>query len=214
MGRIPHLDPDRGGAAPAMAREALGDGWVAFDPAFVEDHAAWMARLVDELPLRQESLVLFGRPVATPRLTSWHGDPGARYRYSGRTFEPSPWTPTLASLRDRLEARTGVAFNSALANLYRDGADSMGAHADDEPELGPRPDDKRIASISLGAPRRFVLRARDGSARREWSLGEGSLLVMGGRLQEGFVHHVPKTRRPVGPRLNLTFRVVTVAAAP
>ena len=95
-----------------------------------------------------------------PRLTSWHGDPGCSYAYSGRLFHPAPWTPELAALRDRLIAAEGCAFNSVLVNHYRDGADSMGEHADDEPELGPSRDDVRIASISLGAPRRFVLRHR------------------------------------------------------
>lgn len=194
-----------------MRREDLeGGGWITFEEGFVSDDEAAMAALLDELPLRQETIVIFGREVLTPRLTSWHGDPGASYAYSGRRFEPEPWTPGLAHLRDALEAEAGLRFNSALANYYRDGSDSMGAHADDEPELGPSPDDVRIASISLGAPRRFVLAHRASKAKRELSLGEGSLLVMGGRLQRTHTHRVPKTKRPVGPRLNLTFRVVNV----
>jgi alkylated DNA repair dioxygenase AlkB len=168
-----------------------------------------MARLVQTLPLRAETLVLFGQRKTTPRLTSWHGDPHARYAYSGRGFEPAPWTDELASLRERLRAATGIRYSGVLANYYRDGSDSMGWHADDERELGPSPDDIRVASISLGAPRRFVLRARDDRSHRlEFPLGHGDLLVMGGTTQRHFVHAVPKTARVVGPRLNLTFRVV------
>lgn len=193
-----------------MTREALaGGGWVSFERAFVPDHEAVMEALLRELPLREEHIVLFGEPRLVPRLVCWLGDPGAVYRYSGRSFTPEPWTPTLARLRERLTESQGVRFNSVLANYYRDGRDSMGAHADDEPELGPSQDDVRIASISLGGARRFVMKDRVSGESREWALGGGSLLVMGGRLQERWKHRVPKTKRHVEPRLNLTFRVVT-----
>lgn len=201
-----------------MEREALEDGaWVLFVPGFLarhgEDHEASMARLVRALPLRQETVRVFGRSHPTPRLTSWHGDPGCAYAYSGRLFEPEPWTDELARLRDLLAPTCGVRFNSVLANYYRDGADSIGAHSDDERELGPAPDDVRIGSLSLGAPRRFVVTHRRTGERREWALGGGSLLLMGGTMQRGYRHRVPKTRRPVGPRLNLTFRFVRQGAA-
>jgi len=197
-----------------VERIDLGDGaWATFEPDFVPDHLALMARLIESLPLRQETIVLFGRTVSMPRLTSWHGDPGCSYAYSGRVFDPAPWTAELAALRDRLVAREGCAFNSVLVNHYRDGQDSMGEHADDEPELGPRADDVRIASISLGARRRFVLRHRRNRRVYPFELGEGSVLVMGGTTQRYFRHHVPRTRAPVGPRLNLTFRVISTAAA-
>jgi len=192
-----------------VSRVALADGgWVDFQPGVFEDHAARMDALLEELPLRVEEVVVFGKRHPTPRRTSWHGDAGCAYRYSGRLFEPAPWTPALRAIRERLRALTGVEFNSALANHYRDGGDAMGAHSDDEPELGPTRDDIRIASVSLGAPRRFVLQHRRTKDTREWSLGEGSVLVMGGALQHHWVHRVPRTRKPVGPRLNLTFRVV------
>ena len=139
--------------------------------------------------------------MPTPRLTAWMGDHA--YRYSGLTNEPQPWPPALATLRDRLSEELGAPFNSCLANLYRDGSDSMGYHADDEPELGPQP---VIASISLGARRRFALRHRTSRQRWTWELGEGDLLVMSGESQRDYLHAVPKTARPVGPRMNLTFR--------
>jgi alkylated DNA repair dioxygenase AlkB len=195
----------------AVERIELGEGaWVVLEPDFVPDHAAVMARLVTALPLRQESMVLFGRSVAMPRLSSWHGDPGCSYAYSGRVFEPAPWTPELTTMRERLLAHEGCDFNSVLVNHYRDGNDAMGEHADDEPELGPSRDDIRIASISLGASRRFVLRHRRTREVFAYSLGAGNLFVMGGTTQRHFRHHLPRTRTPTGPRMNLTFRVITV----
>jgi alkylated DNA repair dioxygenase AlkB len=169
-----------------------------------------MQRLCEELPLRQETLRIMGREVATPRLTSWHGDPGTQYRYSGKTFQPAPLTQELERLGERLAKAAGVRFNSVLANLYRDGSDSMGAHSDDEPELGPRRDNILIASVSLGAKRRFVLHSKDREQRLELMLGEGDLLLMGGTTQSRFKHAVPKTKKTVGARLNLTYRVIRV----
>ena len=199
-----------------MNRQDLGRGaWVELFPGFVEDHALLMERLADTLPLQSEIIRVFGRDVATPRLTSWHGDSDCSYRYSGRTFAANPWTEELATLRDQLTKATGIRYNSVLANYYRSGSDSMGAHSDNEPELGPHRDDIRIASISLGARRRFVLssRRRDGH-RPVFELGAGDLLVMGGTTQRYYRHQVPKTARRVGKRLNLTFRLIVAGNAP
>jgi alkylated DNA repair dioxygenase AlkB len=189
-------------------RELGEDAWIALVPGFASAHEALMARLLATLPLAPESLVIFGKSVETPRLVSFHGDPGARYGYSGRVFEPRPMTTELLGLRARLEETLGATFHCVLVNHYRSGDDAMGWHADDEPELGPdAPHDVLIASISLGAPRRFVLRHRRRTKERhELELGEGSLLVMGGATQRRFQHAVPRTARPVGPRTNLTFR--------
>ena len=170
-----------------------------------------MQSLVAELPLVQETIVIAGQRHLTPRLTSWHGDPEAVYRYSGRLFVPAPWTPVLAVVLARLRAEVDPRLNACLANFYRDGGDAMGAHADAEPELGPdAPGDVLVASVSLGGPRRFVLAPKRGVAgdRRVYHLGEGSLFVMGGALQQHWKHHVPRTTKPVEPRLNLTFRIV------
>lgn len=117
--------------------------------------------------------------------------------------EPKPWPRELAALRDRLAAQTGVVFNSCLANLYRDGSDSMGYHSDDEPELGSRP---VIASVSLGQRRPFVLRHRGTRQRWTWRLGEGDLLLMSEESQSDYAHALPKTSAQIGPRMNLTFR--------
>lgn len=166
-----------------------------------------LQRLWNELDWAQRDIRIFGRWVPQPRLTAWYGDAGARYRYSGLELEPLPWHPELLTLRKRLEQRTGHAFNSVLANAYRNGSDSMGWHRDDEKELGPEP---FIASVSLGSTRRFLLRERRAGNVPASSVGieleAGSLLIMKGACQQRYLHSLPKTRQDVGLRINLTFR--------
>ena len=167
---------------------------------------ALFAELRDTVDWRQEAVLIFGQRRLVPRLVAWHGDPDARYTYSGTDHEPEPWLPALERIRDRVVALTGTQFNAVLLNLYRDGRDGMGWHADDEPELGPNP---VIASVSLGAERRFCLRHRRRKDRKlDLPLPHGSLLCMGGATQHHWVHALPKTQRPVGERINLTFRRV------
>lgn len=191
-------------------RESLAPGaWVEHRPDWVHDELLLMEQIVAELPLAQETIRILGREVLTPRLTSWHGDPGARYVYSRTLFIPKPWTPGLSLVRERLRDELGADFNGVLANLYRGGDDAMGWHSDDEPELGPdAPDDVLIASVSLGARRRFLMKPRRGGPSRAWELGAGDLFLMGGATQRLFVHRLARTTREVGPRLNLTFRIV------
>lgn len=173
-------------------------------PAALEDTDALFDRVMAEVDWKQENLRLFGRHIPQPRLSAWYGD--AAYAYSGLRLEPRPWPPVLADLRRRCEEIAGAAFNSVLANLYRDGADSMDWHADDEASLGPAP---VIASISLGAARRFQMRRKDKRGEAVCTeLGNGDVLVMSGRCQADWLHRVPKTKKPVGPRINLTFRNV------
>ncbi len=169
--------------------------------------AELFARLKEELAWQQSHIRMHGKVVAVPRLNIWYGDPGRRYRYSGVQFDPEPWTPTLKAINSELKAREGLTFNSVLANLYRDGQDSVAWHSDDEPELGRNP---VIASLSLGAERRFSLRHK---TRRDLSpvrldLPAGSLLIMAGTTQHHWQHQLGKTARAVGPRINLTFRTV------
>ena len=168
---------------------------------------ALLAHLTETVAWEQRNISLFGKIHPQPRLTAWYGDPEARYTYSGLTWEPRPWLPTLADLRQRLETAADCRFNSVLLNLYRDGRDSMGWHADDEPELGPAP---TIASLSLGATRRFRLRPHVSGIAEPFGLdlANGSLLLMHPPTQAEWQHALPKTARPVGPRLNLTFRWV------
>jgi alkylated DNA repair dioxygenase AlkB len=166
---------------------------------------ALFAALHGSIPWEVHRIRIFGREVDSPRLSCWIGDPDATYVYSRTRFEPHPWSDELASLRQRVEAACEARFNSVLANLYRDGRDAMGWHSDDEPELGARP---VIASLSLGAERRFCLRGRD-PARREvrgLELPHGSLLRMAGETQRLYQHALPRTNAGAGPRINLTFR--------
>lgn len=175
---------------------------------------ALLAVLTDVVPWQQQPIRLFGREVLQPRLTAWYGDAGAAYSYSGLHLEPLPWLPALAELRQQVEQAAGCQFNSVLLNLYRSGQDSMGYHADDEPELGPAP---IIASVTLGATRTFRLKPRPAAFPAGAPLPEpfslpltsGSLLIMRGATQQHWLHALPKTTRPVGSRLNLTFRQVT-----
>ena len=152
----------------------------------------------------------FGHPV--PRDEAYYGDPGTHYTYSRREYRPLTWIPELLPLKARVEAATpaaayfhlslpAIGYNAVLCNLYRDGSDSVGLHADAEPEMGPV-----IASLSLGATRLFRLKAEDGAVVFSERLAGGSLLIMAGETQKNFKHEVPKETRVTKPRINLTFR--------
>lgn len=182
--------------------------WRALWPA--EDCACIASALRQSLAWQQQPIVIFGREVLQPRLTAWYGDPDCAYVYSGKRNEPLPWTPLLVDLRLAVETLTGCQFNSVLANCYRDGQDSMGWHSDNEPELGPAP---AIASLSFGASRRFCLQHRKHKSQRlELLLQDGDLLLMAGATQAHYRHALPKTTRPVGERLNFTFRRIFPAS--
>ena len=188
----------------------LPDAQLAHDPHWLPPAAAaaLFALLRQEVAWEVHRIRLFGREVDSPRLSCWIGDADAGYRYSGTYFEPRPWPQVLQPIRARLARELGVAFNSVLANLYRSGADAMGWHSDDERELGAMP---VIASLSLGAERRFVLKHRREPDRKlAIALGPGSLLLMSGDTQRHYRHSLPRTARAVGERINLTFRVVGV----
>jgi alkylated DNA repair dioxygenase AlkB len=146
-----------------------------------------------------------GRPF--PRLTAWYADVGVDYRYSGVTHVGAGWTPTLSDVKNRIEIASAAVFNSVLLNRYRSGKDSIGMHADDEPELGVNP---VIASVSLGSVRTFILKHRKSGEKRTIPLAHGSLLVMAGACQHHWLHGVPKTTVEVGERINLTFRRIVV----
>ena len=181
-----------------------------FADAFAHDADALRDALVREIPWETHRIKLFGREVDSPRLSCWIGDDGTGYTYSRTRFEPRAWTPTLAAIRAELASRFELRFNSVLANLYRNGRDSMGWHSDDEPELGRAP---VIASLSFGAPRKFRFRSRE---TREIAgaieLAHGSLLVMAGATQRLYQHDLPRSARIDDARINLTFREILPAA--
>ncbi len=188
---------------------ALQDGALRYWPdAFSADEAAQLfSGLRADLAWASEDIVIFGERRRVPRLVAWYGEPEANYTYSGVCHEPRALTADLAAIRARVESLSGAHFNSLLANLYRDGRDGMGWHADNERELGTNP---VIASVSLGATRRFCLRHRKRKTlTHAIELGTGSLLVMEGATQHNWLHALPKTQRAVGERVNLTFRLIT-----
>ena len=180
-----------------------------YEPRFITVAAAdrLLQILWEELDWKSYRIAMFGREIEQPRLTAWCSDPGIEYRYSGIRLQPAPWHPDLDACRQRLANELGLAFNSVLANAYRDGGDAMGWHADDEPELGEEP---CIASLSLGETRRMLVRPKAGGASRRLDLEHGSLLIMQGHSQSDWLHSIPRTNRRVGLRINLTFRRIEV----
>ena len=185
--------------------DILDGGTIFYDENFslTQEADLLFEQLRAETPWTQER----GRFGPFPRLTAWYADAGLTYSYSGVTHEAIPWTPALAEVRRRVEEAAAAPFNSLLLNYYRDGQDSMGFHADNEPELGVNP---VIASISLGEVRQFVLKHPKSGEKLKYDLAHGSLLVMGGTCQVHWVHGVQKAKTAVGPRINLTFRQIIV----
>ena len=183
------------------------DGSALLIPKFFEPKqtAQMFQQIMDETPWEARHIILFGKEVPQPRLACWYGD--LAYSYSGITLDPRPMTPTLLEIKQRCEQVASARFNSVLVNLYRDGQDSMGLHADDEPELGSEP---VIASVSFGAERNFRLRHRETKELQQVFLASGSLLVMSGLSQACWMHDIPKTKKFVEPRINLTFRYINL----
>lgn len=192
---------DRGAAQANPAQRELGYWYV---PSFlgVDQADALLAALAVTGNWQRETFRIYGRSVLVPRSVAWWGDVGLNYRYTGVDHRCSGWAEVLLPLRSRVTEALGWQPNLVLGNRYRDGRDYMGYHTDDELGHGPW-----VASISLGAPRRFLIRARGGSDSARpiadgLTLEHGSLLVLRGDLP----HALPRTARPVGERINLTFR--------
>lgn len=163
-----------------------------------------MQCLTHEINWVQREIVLFGKAVMQPRLMAWCGD--RMYQYSGISLAPAEWHPTLFNLKQRIETCSGHQFNTALLNLYRDGQDSMGWHQDNEKVLGDEP---VIASLSLGAQRRFKFKHKfSKSMPVDVNLSHGSLLIMAGQTQHQWLHSLPKSKIIKQPRINITLRNV------
>lgn len=171
-----------------------------FSPSEADQH---FTDLVARTPWEQHSLRMFGKQVPEPRLSAWHADAELTYSYSGQPRTPHPWNEHLAAVRKACEAHIGHTFNGALLNLYRSGSDAMGWHSDDEPINGVDP---VIASVSLGAERRFDFRHKQTREVVSANLPHGSLLVMSGACQANWHHRIAKTTREIEPRINITFR--------
>ena len=170
-----------------------------------EDSDAYLRELVENIAWSQECITLYGETHKIPRLTAWYGDADKKYCYSGIELESKPWTPLLTEIKGKIEQlHPSLVFNSVLFNLYRSGADCVAWHSDDEAELGPNP---AIGSVTFGASRPFQLKHREKpSEKRSIRLGHGDYLLMQGVTQRHWLHQIPRTRRRIGPRLNLTFR--------
>ncbi len=155
----------------------------------------------------QPSINFGGNLIPIPRLNAWFGDSGKSYTYSGIRLNPMPWGDIMSEVKSKVEYITGNEFNSALLNLYRDGNDSVSWHQDDEPELG---DDPIIASLSLGDTRTFKLKNVKTGEVKKFELENDSLLLMGSGIQKDWVHSIPKTKKMVSPRINITFRNIVI----
>jgi len=183
-----------------------GEAYLFSDFFTTQESYIFLAELKEQVSWKEEPIIIFGKKIMQPRLTAWFGDEGKSYSYSGITMHPNAWNDTLLEIKSRVETQAGVAFNSALLNLYRYGQDSNGWHSDNEKTLGYNP---VIASVSFGASRIFQFKHRnDKTKKANIALTHGSLLLMQGATQHHWLHCIPKTKKPVDIRINITFRVI------
>lgn len=167
-------------------------------------------RLLNEQDWPDNRYLVAGRQFQLPRLQTWHADPGIVYSYSNNLLQTRPWSPLLSEIREKIEKYLGFAFNSVLVNLYRDGQDYVGWHADDEAELGEEP---VIASLTFGAERRFAFRHKKTLEQGQINLSSGSLTIMYPAFQHLWLHSVPTDPTLEEGRINLTFRNVIPASS-
>ena len=186
----------------------IKDGELYYDRFFFSNIEAnkYFNLLKKEIQWQQDNIKIFGKIYLQPRLTALYANNNKSYSYSNIKMQPITFTPTLFDIKSKIEKRINSQFTSCLLNLYRNGQDSNGWHADNEKELGLNP---VIASLSLGAERVFHMKHRnDKKEKVKINLTNGSLLVMRGRTQHHWLHQIPKTRKKVGERINLTFRII------
>lgn len=190
-----------------MDKIYIQDGWFSYKEAFFsqEESEILFHKLLTEVPWESGEIKLFGKKYVIPRLQALFGDEGNQYSYSGKEVQRNDWHPLLLELKYKVEQALNSDFNVCLANLYRDGQDSNGWHADNEKSLGKHP---LIASLSFGAERLFKLRHNTTKETLDFILKPGSLFVMGGALQTNWKHTLPKTSKKVSPRINLTYREI------
>ncbi|NKI33454.1 alpha-ketoglutarate-dependent dioxygenase AlkB family protein [Croceivirga thetidis] len=186
----------------------LPDAEIKYFPNFLDTKTAdeYFRKLKSQISWQQDNIKVFGKIYQQPRLTALYGNNGRPYSYSNITMQPKEFPKELNELLHLVEQKSGLNFTTCLLNLYRDGKDSNGWHADNEKELGENPP---IASISLGQPRFFHLKHNTNKELRHKILLEhGSLLLMTGKTQHFWKHQIPKTAKPVDERINLTFRII------
>ena len=186
----------------------LIDAQVSYVPSFIgfEEANELFNKLIDDINWQQDDIVVFGKKFQQPRLTALYGNDGKSYSYSSLTMFPNKWNSLLIYIKEKVEEFMNVKFTTILLNYYRDGNDSNGWHADNEKELGKNP---IIASISFGAKRVFQMKHNTNKDQKfKIELEHGSLLIMKGTTQHFWKHQIPKSTKKVGPRINLTFRII------
>ncbi|MFC5044148.1 alpha-ketoglutarate-dependent dioxygenase AlkB family protein [Aquimarina hainanensis] len=161
--------------------------------------------LLKTVPWKSDEVMLFGKRIITKRKVAWYGDQDYRYTYSNMEKRAIPWSKELLVIKNLVEHETKERFNSCLLNLYHDGGEGMGWHSDDEKELG---EVNTIASVSLGAARKFSFKHKKTKDTTSLMLERGSLLEMKGSTQRHWLHALPKTKKILNPRINLTFRTI------
>ena len=183
------------------------DGEVIYFGKILESKKAdfYFEHLLKTIALERDEVIIFGKRIVTKRMTGWYGEKEFEYTYSKITRKAKLFTPELEELKKLVEQRTGLEFNSCLLNLYHSGEEGMSWHSDAEAELGKDP---AIASISLGAERKFVLKHKTSKEKVSVELEHGSLLLMKGETQKNWLHSLPKTKKVKEPRINLTFRKI------
>ena len=187
---------------------SLPDAEIIYYPQFFDKEQADQiyAELLQEIAWQQDNITVFGKTHPQPRLTALYGNEGKPYSYSNITMQPNPWNTLLQKIKYHIETTTECQFTTVLLNQYRDGKDSNGWHADNEKELGTNP---IIASLSFGTERVFQLKHNTiADAKKSIVLEHGSLLLMKGSTQHFWKHQIPKTAKPIGNRINLTFRSI------
>jgi alkylated DNA repair dioxygenase AlkB len=171
-----------------------------------EESIYFMNTLKDKIKWKQDYISFFGKSHPLPRLTAWYGDRNKTYTYSGIPMTPNPWNTELLEIKNKVDQYAKIHFNSVLLNCYRTGNDSVSWHSDDEKELGDQP---IIGSVSFGGTRKFRLRnKKNKELKHNIELVNGSLLIMSELTQQYWEHEIPKTKKMVGERINLTFRSI------
>ena len=173
------------------------------DKKLEEKKDLWFESCLHDLNWETGFIKIFGKTHQIPRLQAWYADNEIEYTYSGKKLQRHNWNNLLLEIKEKIENITSFKFNSVLANLYRDGNDSMGLHSDKEKELGKKP---VIASLSLGETREIYFKHKNKKLNLIIPQASGQLIVMHGKTQEYWKHEIKKTKKIKKPRINLTFR--------
>jgi len=164
-------------------------------------------KLFNEIPWENDQAIVFGKHYVTKRKVAWFGDREYNYTYSGVTKQAHVWTEELLQLKKKVEELTQATYNSCLLNLYHDGSEGMAWHSDGEKTLQ---ENGAIASLTIGAVRKFSFKHKETKQRVDVILENGSLLVMKGTTQKHWLHRLPPTKKVHAPRINLTFRTIII----